>query len=180
MYFQFFFFKQKTAYDMRISDWSSDVCSSDLLRVGQPCPAVVRLQRHRRQRGRDRPVVEPHGVGEDDAPLGHDIQNDGLVHMPRPARLARRRVLAAADAEVEAMLHVLPAIGLAEPAPLERRLGPGGENRGGRRVQAPPVGEGSVLFLTGFHGGVSLAKPVAYRNTFISTEFDGKMKRVLE
>src|SRR3546814_9688082 len=27
----FFFFKQKTAYDMRISDWSSDVCSSDLL-----------------------------------------------------------------------------------------------------------------------------------------------------
>src|SRR3546814_6930761 len=26
-----FFFKQKTAYDMRISDWSSDVCSSDLI-----------------------------------------------------------------------------------------------------------------------------------------------------
>src|SRR3546814_7375734 len=34
MYF-FFFFKQKTAYEMRISDWSSDVCSSDLIaRVG--------------------------------------------------------------------------------------------------------------------------------------------------
>src|SRR3546814_18950769 len=29
--FVFFFFKQKTAYEMRISDWSSDVCSSDLL-----------------------------------------------------------------------------------------------------------------------------------------------------
>src|SRR3546814_7145808 len=28
-----FFFKQKTAYEMRISDWSSDVCSSDLLKV---------------------------------------------------------------------------------------------------------------------------------------------------
>src|SRR3546814_5013461 len=28
--FGFFFFKQKTAYEMRISDWSSDVCSSDL------------------------------------------------------------------------------------------------------------------------------------------------------
>src|SRR3546814_8982492 len=28
----FFFFKQKTAYEMRISDWSSDVCSSDLWR----------------------------------------------------------------------------------------------------------------------------------------------------
>src|SRR3546814_2572684 len=30
MHFVFFFFKQKTAYEMRISDWSSDVCSSDL------------------------------------------------------------------------------------------------------------------------------------------------------
>src|SRR3546814_10766689 len=30
MFFIFFFFKQKTAYEMRISDWSSDVCSSDL------------------------------------------------------------------------------------------------------------------------------------------------------
>src|SRR3546814_1121590 len=29
----FFFFKQKTAYEMRISDWSSDVCSSDLAAV---------------------------------------------------------------------------------------------------------------------------------------------------
>src|SRR3546814_2669488 len=32
--FDFFFFKQKTAYEMRISDWSSDVCSSDLPSVG--------------------------------------------------------------------------------------------------------------------------------------------------
>src|SRR3546814_716982 len=31
MLFRFFVFKQKTAYDMRISDWSSDVCSSDLM-----------------------------------------------------------------------------------------------------------------------------------------------------
>src|SRR3546814_3822562 len=30
MFVFFFFFKQKTAYEMRISDWSSDVCSSDL------------------------------------------------------------------------------------------------------------------------------------------------------
>src|SRR3546814_4675152 len=37
----FFFFKQKTAYEMRISDWSSDVCSSDLLHalVGDAAPA---------------------------------------------------------------------------------------------------------------------------------------------
>src|SRR3546814_7797514 len=35
----FFFFKQKTAYDMRISDWSSDVCSSDL-----PCVFIFNHQ----------------------------------------------------------------------------------------------------------------------------------------
>src|SRR3546814_9973372 len=47
----FFFFKQKTAYEMRISDWSSDVCSSDLdaarsitadhSRQCRPVPAVL-------------------------------------------------------------------------------------------------------------------------------------------
>src|SRR3546814_4123733 len=48
----FFFFKQKTAYEMRISDWSSDVCSSDLhpaFRVEQAARSgqehdLVRLQ----------------------------------------------------------------------------------------------------------------------------------------
>src|SRR3546814_6526601 len=34
-YVLFFFFKQKTAYEMRISDWSSDVCSSDLVRTAE-------------------------------------------------------------------------------------------------------------------------------------------------
>src|SRR3546814_9771787 len=36
-----FFFKQKTAYEMRISDWSSDVCSSDLAGTGDTFGAVV-------------------------------------------------------------------------------------------------------------------------------------------
>src|SRR3546814_16308267 len=36
MWVIFFFFKQKTAYEMRISDWSSDVCSSDLGFRGAP------------------------------------------------------------------------------------------------------------------------------------------------
>src|SRR3546814_17029416 len=39
-----FFFKQKTAYEMRISDWSSDVCSSDLL-------ALIAMQFRRYQSG---------------------------------------------------------------------------------------------------------------------------------
>src|SRR3546814_5715575 len=46
-YLYFFFFKQKTAYEMRISDWSSDVCSSDLgeprsSRAGRPVQACQR------------------------------------------------------------------------------------------------------------------------------------------
>src|SRR3546814_7310614 len=66
--FFFFFFKQKTAYEMRISDWSSDVCSSDL-RSSEPgasgpmismcepvrCPNACIAERHRPawQRGAD-------------------------------------------------------------------------------------------------------------------------------
>src|SRR3546814_3886128 len=41
----FFFFKQKTAYEMRISDWSSDVCSSDLPAPPPECaPADLALR----------------------------------------------------------------------------------------------------------------------------------------
>src|SRR3546814_13849808 len=39
----FFFFKQKTAYEMRISDWSSDVCSSDLINMGCPAKKVCNV-----------------------------------------------------------------------------------------------------------------------------------------
>src|SRR3546814_7965643 len=38
------FFKQKTAYEMRISDWSSDVCSSDLERAFQLCAGTSHHQ----------------------------------------------------------------------------------------------------------------------------------------
>src|SRR3546814_9643216 len=44
--FVFFFFKQKTAYEMRISDWSSDVCSSDLRDDGH-VPACQGIQQSR-------------------------------------------------------------------------------------------------------------------------------------
>src|SRR3546814_6540569 len=37
----FFFFKQKTAYEMRISDWSSDVCSSDLRAIRHSVPKGI-------------------------------------------------------------------------------------------------------------------------------------------
>src|SRR3546814_7864621 len=42
----FFFFKQKTAYEMRISDWSSDVCSSDLTGRARSRIRGLRYQHH--------------------------------------------------------------------------------------------------------------------------------------
>src|SRR3546814_6383256 len=45
----FFFFKQKTAYEMRISDWSSDVCSSDLTEQALRPQATIAQQQRRAQ-----------------------------------------------------------------------------------------------------------------------------------
>src|SRR3546814_8365751 len=50
----FFFFKQKTAYELRISDWSSDVCSSDLATVTRSRPAISRRLSSFRQNSRFR------------------------------------------------------------------------------------------------------------------------------
>src|SRR3546814_3904402 len=48
MFILFFFFKQKTAYEMRISDWSSDVCSSDLRSTNIRCRTIWRISSPRR------------------------------------------------------------------------------------------------------------------------------------
>src|SRR3546814_18368328 len=53
---KFFFFKQKTAYEMRISDWSSDVCSSDLHGHGR--------ERHEDTEAEDREGEAGQDVGE--------------------------------------------------------------------------------------------------------------------
>src|SRR3546814_4670871 len=66
----FFFFKQKTAYEMRISDWSSDVCSSDL---GGSERLILR-RRHQRR------AIFPAGasIGLDE--IGH---RTAAQHLPR-------------------------------------------------------------------------------------------------
>src|SRR3546814_7695734 len=59
-----FFFTQKTAYDMRIGDWSSDVCSSDLLGPG-PGDGLVEQQQLRPQRERQGDLEQaPLAVGQ--------------------------------------------------------------------------------------------------------------------
>src|SRR3546814_3695940 len=67
----FFFFKQKTAYEMRISDWSSDVCSSDLV---EP-----RFQEHF-----VRAMAIPH-------------RTDPFPHLAKAVRLPERRETAGPD-----------------------------------------------------------------------------------
>src|SRR3546814_10235078 len=62
-----FFFKQKTAYEMRISDWSSDVCSSDLRQSVGPCrDAARRRSRARARRTAQRAAAERPAPRQDD------------------------------------------------------------------------------------------------------------------
>src|SRR3546814_6933126 len=88
----FFFFKQKTAYEMRISDWSSDVCSSDLMAAraqGYPdivappsFPAVIETLANDEQRRRgELPLTEV--IGCDFHHLLHGEQHftyEGLMY----------------------------------------------------------------------------------------------------
>src|SRR3546814_18207439 len=85
----FFFCKQKTAYEMRISDWSSDVCSADLGDAGQP---------------RARKAAAAHRLGQRrvglhlalDLQLGIALREQ----LPRLAHLHRRRLVGRADMRV--------------------------------------------------------------------------------
>src|SRR3546814_13500622 len=89
----FFFFKQKTAYEMRISDWSSDVCSSDL-RFG-PVAIIGGERSQRRESGR-----------RGDA--GSDCQDQRVVDV------RRRRVIAGQGVET-----VLEQLGRRQAVQLE-------------------------------------------------------------
>src|SRR3546814_5786304 len=81
----FFFFKQKTAYELRISDWSSDVCSSDLRRRGYAYRIHV--------------VAEQLRVGRrlDDGPV-RNLDRTGRNHIEPPGGCAKA---AAIDARSE-------------------------------------------------------------------------------
>src|SRR3546814_13180187 len=87
----FFFFKQKTAYEMRISDWSSDVCSSDLPaylcqrrgscgnRIASPCSA----QTPEGNRGRFRQARRS-ALGCQNARPGYCLMVGGPLVRPQP------------------------------------------------------------------------------------------------
>src|SRR3546814_7710475 len=80
MFFCFFFFKQKTAYEMRISDWSSDVCSSDLRCIRRA--AILVEGGDRIARGRQALLVGV-GVGVGDAVGDRTLQVPGRAEPER-------------------------------------------------------------------------------------------------
>src|SRR3546814_7134089 len=85
----FFFFKQKTAYEMRISDWSSDVCSSDLAKCLDSI-TVDDLEQHTRQPPTDgaHPLLKPDQVLLVAASerIANDCGGGGYPHRMRPDR----------------------------------------------------------------------------------------------
>src|SRR3546814_732353 len=112
--FYFFFFKQKTAYEMRISDWSSDVCSSDLSSF------VTRRLKAGGRTGDDAAcAIAGHGAGSD-----RDRGDDRARHVAvAPCRMegnadrARRRKSAGGDGR--SPRHPAAGAGL---SPLSREL----------------------------------------------------------
>src|SRR3546814_7438634 len=92
----FFFFKQKTAYEMRISDWSSDVCSSDL-----------------------KPVMQRHGIEDLDALVaalvtstGRQLLDDTVDAMLNNETFFYREHSVFDDIAVRALDHVRETNGL--------------------------------------------------------------------
>src|SRR3546814_19121161 len=113
----FFFFKQKTAYEMRISDWSSDVCSSDLLRrVGARDGKI-----HQRRKGAKIGLLfEHHDMrAGDDHPLalvGVDLPGEQLEQsrLARAVAADQRQPVARPDLAVDILEQPAAALHTAE------------------------------------------------------------------
>src|SRR3546814_2443393 len=112
----FFFFKQKTAYEMRISDWSSDVCSSDLATrieadlAGLDSGAVLTPAA---ARDLDLELVMPSSgerfratVRVDDVVISEDLEFEGDTLRLRPAELVESELVESALSEGEHAIEV--------------------------------------------------------------------------
>src|SRR3546814_7422966 len=89
--FFFFFFKQKTAYEMRISDWSSDVCSSDLHGTAHRRRLARAAQRPVGQVARGRYLYAAHDA---------DIQVAAAHHGERIGMMEKRAALQQRDRQI--------------------------------------------------------------------------------
>src|SRR3546814_17580233 len=118
-----FFFKQKTAYEIRISDWSSDVCSSDLCPASCRGLAVLRrdVELHRRMAARHRRLDDDvrEIFGDTDIALQHLLHN--RLILGDPAHHEFEQVIEPAADEVafyqlRVILHALLDLNESRPA----------------------------------------------------------------
>src|SRR3546814_2895961 len=120
VFYFFFFFKQKTAYEMRISDWSSDVCSSDLFvappageawAVGARVAFVDEAAGDRAGPGIHVLVVAPHGeIGSAVVQLHRQVAGGvrAVAADQRAGGMAQARDLAQVEGLAAAVLHARP------------------------------------------------------------------------
>src|SRR3546814_7813783 len=113
----FFFFKPKTGYEWRISDWSSDVCSSDLAGLGEPVEP-----RHPGRR------VVDHQLHAGNQPLADRHPGD-VVAERRQAEQHRRMV-------VTPVTHQVAAVGEQRVVGMHHPLGPTGGAAGEGEVRS--------------------------------------------
>src|SRR3546814_7370225 len=151
----FFFFKQKTAYEMRISDWSSDVCSSDLEHGRTSAEAVLdHADAHLEIRAGAVELVDeahagnlvllglaPHGLGlRLDAGDAAEAGDRAVEHAQRPLDLDGEFDVAGRVVDVDPVLGAFALLGLPEAG------------RRGRRDRDPAL----LLLLHPVHGGGAL------------------------
>src|SRR3546814_2695058 len=97
----FFFFKQKTAYEMRISDWSADVCSSDLAMPDSgidysDAPTLTEDFWKTAERGRFYKPIKQQVTARLDADVLAWLKSQGKGYQARMNAILRREMLAAA------------------------------------------------------------------------------------
>src|SRR3546814_17234683 len=99
LFVSFFFFKQKTAYEMRISDWSSDVCSSDLSVRAQRREILRHVDREGEAArlhalaAKDQRRVAGRQIGEHRAQIWHGDDDQQRVEVGHAGPLDRKSVV---------------------------------------------------------------------------------------
>src|SRR3546814_11596383 len=90
----FFFFKQKTAYEVRISDWSSDVCSSDLLELRVIGVGIGSRNRDRKVADRLDQTIELHTLQNRVARVDDQTRTRIISRIGVAIEIGRYRVIA--------------------------------------------------------------------------------------
>src|SRR3546814_19812947 len=139
--FLVFFFKQKTAYEMRISDWSSDVCSSDLTL------SHCRLQ-DRPARPFDRLFnAAAAALAGSDRPRACSSQGAWISRVDPPDRADGQCGLWSAGPSDHQCLSLLPAARGAAAGRADRREGSSEDRRVGKEFVSPCSSRGLPFYL---------------------------------